>query len=354
MSASLHLLAHDRLLVVAPHPDDETLAAGELIQSALAAGAHVRVLYATDGDNNPWPQRWLERRVLIGATERARWGQRRRAEANAALAALAIDGRSADARFLGWPDQGLTTALMRDDAAIDVLAAEISTFAPSHIVMPVLDDRHPDHSALHVMLDLALLRSAARCARYGYAIHGAEPPDVIHLDVVAQRQVRKLAALEAYASQLALSRNRLVALASRAERFIALGGTPAPIQQGQGFVRIDHARAASPLQRHDLLVVLATREGVLRFRGAWPRWSRTARSFPLADDRGRTLIVDDEHGALQLRLPPLSAPLLGVWVKLHRLGPRVIVFDRTPWHVVGVPRAASVAQLDPHVATEMG
>ena len=54
MPVSLPSSAQDRLLVVAPHPDDETIAAGGLIQSALHAGAAVRVLFATDGDNNPW------------------------------------------------------------------------------------------------------------------------------------------------------------------------------------------------------------------------------------------------------------------------------------------------------------
>ena len=53
-----------RLLVVAPHPDDETIATGLLIQQVKEAGGEVQILLLTAGDNNPWPQRWLERRVL--------------------------------------------------------------------------------------------------------------------------------------------------------------------------------------------------------------------------------------------------------------------------------------------------
>ncbi len=48
MTAASMLASTDRLLVFAPHPDDETLATGELIQTALAAGASVRVIFATD------------------------------------------------------------------------------------------------------------------------------------------------------------------------------------------------------------------------------------------------------------------------------------------------------------------
>ncbi len=39
-----------RLVVVAPHPDDETLAAGGLIQRVLHEGGTVRVVVLTPGD----------------------------------------------------------------------------------------------------------------------------------------------------------------------------------------------------------------------------------------------------------------------------------------------------------------
>src|SRR5262245_49247126 len=42
-----------RLLVVAPHPDDEALAAAGLIQRVRAAGGLVRVLLMTSGDAFP-------------------------------------------------------------------------------------------------------------------------------------------------------------------------------------------------------------------------------------------------------------------------------------------------------------
>ena len=42
-----------RLLVVAPHPDDEVLGAGGLMQRVKATGGAVRVVYLTDGDGYP-------------------------------------------------------------------------------------------------------------------------------------------------------------------------------------------------------------------------------------------------------------------------------------------------------------
>ena len=43
---------HERLLVIAPHPDDETLGAGGLIQRVLARHGTVQVVLVTAGDGN--------------------------------------------------------------------------------------------------------------------------------------------------------------------------------------------------------------------------------------------------------------------------------------------------------------
>src|SRR5438094_488409 len=84
----MKITARDRVLILAPHPDDESLAAGGLIQRAVAAGAATRIVFATDGDDNPWPQRFIERRLNISTADRLRWGRRRRGEALAAVARL--------------------------------------------------------------------------------------------------------------------------------------------------------------------------------------------------------------------------------------------------------------------------
>ena len=63
----LQFTAADRLLMLAPHPDDEALAAGGLLQRAIGADAEVRILYVTSGENNPWAQRaneWRWRLVV--------------------------------------------------------------------------------------------------------------------------------------------------------------------------------------------------------------------------------------------------------------------------------------------------
>src|SRR5881394_2834283 len=77
----LRVAPTDRLMVIAPHPDDEVLATGGLLQYAHAIGAMVRVIYLTDGESNPWAQLAMEGRWPLTALDRARWGARRREEA---------------------------------------------------------------------------------------------------------------------------------------------------------------------------------------------------------------------------------------------------------------------------------
>src|SRR5438105_15586989 len=46
--------AGDRVMVIAPHPDDEVIATGGVLALAASRGARVRVVYVTDGGHNPW------------------------------------------------------------------------------------------------------------------------------------------------------------------------------------------------------------------------------------------------------------------------------------------------------------
>ena len=221
--------AQTRLLVVAPHPDDETIACGLLIQQVRAAGGEVQVLLLTAGDNNPWPQRWLERRLWVGAGDRQRWGRRRLREVRQALQLLDVPAQAI--RTLDWPDLGVTGCLLQADRApLAALRAALDRFAPSLIAVPALDDRHPDHAAAHVLIRLALAPPAGDpLPLLIYLVHGAVAL-VGGLDIggsPAQR-ANKLAALAMHHSQMALSGGRMRRMACRPERHAPL---PASLTQ---------------------------------------------------------------------------------------------------------------------------
>ena len=232
--------SRSRLLLFAPHPDDESLACSILLQRAVRAGAAVRVVYATDGDDNPWPQRVLERKWRLNATDRRRWGRLRRTEALAALRVLGVNGFAA--RFLGLPDQKLTAMLMCNcQSALEHLSGIIAHWKPTDLLMPSISDTHPDHSALAVMLRLVLSESfldpmaTEQMTAWSYVVHGRSPAFFDRSGSICQSQREaaiKLRAIRCHTTQLKLSRKRFLAYASRPERLVKLGARDETIADG--------------------------------------------------------------------------------------------------------------------------
>lgn len=213
--------ASDRLLVFAPHPDDESLACGGLIQRAQRAGAAVCVVIATNGDANPWPQRVIEKRWRLGPDAAQRWGAVRHAEATAALQALGISIDSA--RFLQWADQGLTARLMHDgNASVVQLRQLIAAHRPTLVAMPSVLDSHPDHSALALMLKAALRGEGSRARAMSYWLHGrnGSRDHVSHVALTQDEMLGKRAAALAHVSQTQFGTSRLLRFVAPSEGYI--------------------------------------------------------------------------------------------------------------------------------------
>jgi LmbE family N-acetylglucosaminyl deacetylase len=233
MTASLD--SDSRLMLIAPHPDDEALACSIILQRATRAGAAIRVIYATDGDDNPWPQRVLERKWRLKAADRKRWGKLRRSEALAALRVLGV--KASQARFLGLPDQGLTDLLRRDcRSTVERFAQIIAEWSPTHLLVPSVADTHPDHSALAVMLQFALADlPKSRMSVWSYAVHGKSPAFFDRAQQHRQSQAEtatKLLAIRCHKTQIKLSRRRFLGYATRPERLLNLGSDQAMIADG--------------------------------------------------------------------------------------------------------------------------
>ncbi|HUK11836.1 MAG TPA: PIG-L family deacetylase [Thermoanaerobaculaceae bacterium] len=225
MIRTLALGPSDRVLVLAPHPDDESAATGGILQHALAAGAGLLVLFFTNGDNNPWAQRATELRWRIGPADRARFAALRREEVRAAVARLGVpDGAC---RFLGYPDQSTTDLLLHgNDVALGKLVAEIRQWRPTVAVGPSLLDLHPDHSALGVMLALALAALAPEVSVRHHArflVHNpllrARHEATAVLPLTAEQRRRKLDAILCHRSQLRLRGSWLPSFAEAEERY---------------------------------------------------------------------------------------------------------------------------------------
>ena len=249
------ILAESRLLILAPHPDDEALATGGLLQRAQSVGARVCVVFLTDGENNPWPQRVADRRWSIGARERARWGARRRGEALRSLRTLGVTPDRVS--FLGFPDQHLTALLTSGDPSLArVLSEVLAEQSPTHVFSPSTHDHHSDHSAAAVAVRGACARRGRHHAPrlFEYVVHdGKQIPAVrvIRLSPTADEVDRKHHAIACHLSQLFFRRAELLAFATHDEVFFepAIAGSDEPmhpiraIQLDRGQLRLSLHRA---------------------------------------------------------------------------------------------------------------
>lgn len=182
-----------RVVVVAPHPDDEVLGAGATLAVWAAAGTPILVVAVTDGEASHPGSPTLGRSAL--AVRRA--DERRRA--------LAVLGLDPDAvRRLLLPDGAV--------AADDVAAALTGLLAPDDVCLaPVAGDGHPDHDA--TAAGSRRVAGEVGATVWGYAVwlwHWSTPHDP-EVSFAAARRVRaagwarraKAEAIACYLTQIA-------------------------------------------------------------------------------------------------------------------------------------------------------
>lgn len=172
-----HTLDARRLLVLAPHPDDEVLGCGGLIAASLELGAEVQVLVLSDGGQGGDP----------GVRE---------SESIAAADVLAAGRGGLEMLFWRLPDRGLA----RVPGLVARLQHLIVSSGADRVLMPSPFEIHPDHRAL-CLAGLQALRAAAVDAE-GLFYEVGQPlmPDLL-VDISAQVD-RKRAALRCFGSQL--------------------------------------------------------------------------------------------------------------------------------------------------------
>ena len=364
MANSFSITKDDSILLFAPHPDDESLGAGGLLQRAVEVGAKIHIVFVTNGDNNPWPQRVVERRVRISSHDRSRWGARRRSEARAALRKLGIPADAA--RFLGIPDRGVTALLMNNpEGPFGTLCHIFDETRPTILVVPSPNDHHPDHNSLYVLLRFVISRlGIPRPHELQYLIHGTEhAPEqtLLTIPLYSREKALKRDAILCHKSQMALSRRRFTAYAKTRETF----ALPAPPHKSANHhpVRVALiARGALQLS----VRISATTRGIAGSRLLIAAQSLTEGSvrwsLALPSQSACVNICDETTGAILRRATvrfkrsaahikiPVSAllPLESVFIKFER--PRLL-FDRSGWREIPVQpstatrRASSSAQL---------
>ncbi|HET9390403.1 MAG TPA: PIG-L family deacetylase [Steroidobacteraceae bacterium] len=255
------------LLVVAPHPDDESLCCAGIIQRVIQVGGRVSVVWITSGDASEIDRLVIEKRVF-GSTGKMRdLGERRMHEAQDAATILGLAPEHL--YFLGYPDRGVL-ALATDNyvtpyrsrftgaASVPYRAAlfpghpytgqsleedfttVLERTQPTLILAPSPRDSHPDHRATGIITIRVLShRHELTRARY-WIVHGGEDwprpkgfepglaltpapldaglsPAPFPLD--SGEEQRKLFAIRAYHTQMKVTSTNLLSFVRRNELF---------------------------------------------------------------------------------------------------------------------------------------
>ena len=148
------------VLVIAPHPDDETLGCGGVIAATVRRGDPVHTVFVTEGGaSHPNCRSW----------SRARRAKRREAEAADALRRL---GAGEEPRtFLRLPDAAMPGQGEPAHAAAQAtLVGVLDGLLPALAVLPWRRDPHSDHRASWVLATDAIVASGQSPAILEYAI----------------------------------------------------------------------------------------------------------------------------------------------------------------------------------------
>ncbi len=149
---SINEIAHSPVLVVAPHPDDETLGCGGAIALLRSLNCDVRVLVISDGTlSHPNSQKYpsYALRTL------------REKETLSALASLGVKANLVT--FLRIKDGSVSTQYL---TAVTNVRAYLTEIAPQIIFLPWRYDPHQDHQATNKLIHAALVDFQPRLIEY--------------------------------------------------------------------------------------------------------------------------------------------------------------------------------------------
>ncbi len=178
-------LHHKRILLLAPHVDDEVIGCGGLLFKLAAANNTVQCLYLTNGAGSFHPA--LSREELIELRKKE------------ALRVAEFYGLAPPV-FLGMEDGALEVTA----AAIEMVEKELRRFAPQIVFLPYFLDGHGDHVAT-ARLGLAALEKGGFAADFPLYLYQAcssfTPGDANRYFLLAEEYEGKKKALQIFRSQ---------------------------------------------------------------------------------------------------------------------------------------------------------
>lgn len=174
-----------RVLVLSPHPDDETIGPGGTLLHHVAAGDDVHVAFLTAGTSGD----------PTGAADPAEYAALREREARAAAAVLGL----ASLEFWGFPDNHRVN---ENDLGMLVpkVREVVERVRPDVIYAPHPGEQHSDHHTTAVVTARVLAQLDKAPAAFGFEVWS--PSLAAFVVDTSARYARKVEALRCYSSQL--------------------------------------------------------------------------------------------------------------------------------------------------------
>ena len=261
--------AKTSLLVVSPHPDDETLCCAGVMERVVEAGGRVSVVWITSGDGSELSMLVVEKSLFATRDKARDLAARRMQEARAATALLGVP--RTQQLFLGYPDGGIWQIVNDPPKAVhqarftgdtqvpyqDALfpghpytgesleqdfAAALDRIQPTLVLAPSFEDTHPDHMAAGMLANRVLSRRCETSKLHYWIVHGGEgwpsprgympgiplnPPTIygglptLPFILTQNEEARELQAVNAYHTQMQVMAPFLLAFVRTDELFVA-------------------------------------------------------------------------------------------------------------------------------------
>lgn len=208
-----------RVMVIAPHADDETLGCGGTLHKHHLAGDRVTAVFMTDGSKGDGLAGGISGQALIELRER---------EAHAAAVVLGID----ECVFLRNPD----TSLKCSPRTIGQLRGLLESRQPDVVYAPSPLDSHRDHQQACAITARALADYPRPVEVYVYEVWAPVPANcVVPIDVE-----KKIDAVRRYRSQMD-ERELYVTAATSLARYRGITCMPGQDVAAECFLRLDRA-----------------------------------------------------------------------------------------------------------------
>ncbi len=248
-----------RVLVVAPHPDDEVFGCGGMLAWHARLGAEARVVVLSDG------------RAGDPSALEADIESKRQAESRAAGEVLGVH----DYRFLAFPDGKLGSS----PDLVARLVQEIEDFDPDLVYGPSPQELHPDHRAAARALVAALTSGRERRVLF-FGVNVQVTAGIL-FDVTPVYE-KKRAAIRCLTTQLAYM--DLVKKSEAADRARTVNVEDRAVEFVEGFADLS-SRALSRYERAlvDLLAQVQRAERTSAQARGWPETTAVISTWNKAD-----------------------------------------------------------------------